>query len=84
MNVRAEVVESEFVDMLNRLTPKPERMVLIERVFRASWAGRIQGAAQESAALKRELSNQEAGKKRVLSPDGRWCPKPRGLRQYEQ
>ncbi len=29
MNVRAEVIESAFVDLLNRLTPKPERMALI-------------------------------------------------------
>jgi site-specific DNA recombinase len=67
MNVRAEVVEREFVDMLNRLTPKPERMALIERVFRASWADRNQVAAQESAALKRELATEEARKRRVLN-----------------
>lgn len=67
MNVRAEVVESAFVDMLNRLTPKPERLALIERIFRASWTVRIHGAAQESAAFKRELATEKARKKRVLN-----------------
>jgi hypothetical protein len=66
MNVKAEVVESAFVDLLNRLTPKPERMVLIERIFRSSWTERVHVAAQESASLKSELATAQAKKQRVL------------------
>jgi site-specific DNA recombinase len=76
MNVRAEVVESAFVDLLNRLTPKPERMVLIERIFRSSWTERIHVAAQESANLKSELAKEQAKEQRVLDlmADGQLSP----------
>ena len=66
MNIRAEKVEDAFVDLLGRLTPSPERMALIERVFRASWTERLQGASAESASLKKELAKQEARKTRIL------------------
>jgi site-specific DNA recombinase len=66
LNVKAETMETAFLDLLERLTPKPERMALIERVFRESWQGRIQAALLESGALRRELAKQEARKQRIL------------------
>ena len=66
MNVNSEVVEDAFIELLNSLTPKTQRMVLIERIFRDSWNSRIQSSAQEAIALKRELVKAEAAKKRIL------------------
>ena len=67
MNVRAEVIESAFVDLLNRLTPKPERMALIERIIRTSWTERIRIAAVESTALEHELAKAKKRKQRILN-----------------
>jgi site-specific DNA recombinase len=66
INAKAETVEAAFIDLLERLTPKQERMELIERVFRNAWAGRVQTAATDAAALRRELAKHEARKQRVL------------------
>ena len=66
MNTRAETVEVAFIELLDRLVPKPERIELLERVFRESWAGRIHTAAMEASALSRELNKAEARKQRVL------------------
>ena len=76
MNVRSQVVEDAFVDLLEHLTPKPERMELIERVFRDSWSARIQTAAVESTALRAQLAKAEARKRRVLEQmaDGNLSP----------
>ena len=67
MNVKAETVESEFIAVLDRLAPKPERMELIERVFRNAWTDKVQSAVVDSAALRKELAKLEARKQRVLS-----------------
>ncbi len=67
MNVRAEVIEAAFVDLLNRLTPKPERMAMIERIFRSSWTTRIRAASVESEAHRRELAKAKARKQRILN-----------------
>jgi site-specific DNA recombinase len=66
ISVRAETVETAFIELLERLTPKPEQMELIERVFRSAWKGRAQTAVADAAALRRELAKQEARKERVL------------------
>jgi site-specific DNA recombinase len=66
INAKAETVEAAFIDLLERLTPKQEQMVLIERVFRNAWVGRVQTAATDAAALRSELSKQRARKRRVL------------------
>ncbi len=66
MNVSARVVEEAFVELLLRLTPKPERMALIQGIFRKSWKQRVQAASVDSAALRKELGHQEARKARLL------------------
>jgi site-specific DNA recombinase len=66
INEKAETVEAAFIDLLERLTPKPEQMELIEKVFRNAWAGRAQTAVTDAAALRRELAKQEQRKQRVL------------------
>ena len=66
MNVRAEVVESAFVDLLNRLTPDQKRLNLIERIFRGQWNKRIQAATAESVKYRRELATEQARKQRIL------------------
>jgi site-specific DNA recombinase len=66
IRVRAEAIETAFIDLLERLTPKQEQMELIERVFRNAWAGRAQTAAKDAAALRSELTKQKARKQRVL------------------
>ena len=82
MNVRAEVIEGAFVDLLNRLTPKPERMALIERIIRTSWTERIRIATSESTALEHELAKAKRRKQRILDQlaDGVLSPEDfRGL-----
>jgi len=66
MNAKAKLVEAAFVALLERLTPKPERMELIEAVFRNSWTERNASAASDSLALRQELGKLEARKQRVL------------------
>jgi site-specific DNA recombinase len=66
LNVRAEAVEAAFVDVLDRLAPKPERLALIQRIFRESWTERIWAASVECASIRREIAKQEARKTRVL------------------
>ena len=66
LNVRGTFVEDAFVALLFRLTPKPERMSLIQQVFRRSWKQRTQAALVDSADLRKELATQEARKSRIL------------------
>jgi site-specific DNA recombinase len=66
MNVSSTRVETSFVDLLERLAPKPERMALIERIFRAAWKGRIRGSEIEAAFLRRELAKEQTRKQTIL------------------
>ena len=66
VNVRADVVEAQFLDLLDRLTPKPERMRLIEKVFRDRWDGLMENSASESLGLRQQVGKLEARQKRIL------------------
>ncbi len=66
MNVRAEIVEGAFIDLLNRLTPKIERMALIERVFRTVWQRRVQLSNADSTLLRQEIARLNMKKANLL------------------
>jgi hypothetical protein len=66
MNARAEVVEDAFVSLLNRLTPRAERMALIERIFRPAWTGHTEVAVTEVVTFRRGLIKLETQKLRIL------------------
>jgi hypothetical protein len=66
MNVKAETVESAFIVLLESLSPTPERMELIERIFRNAWIDKVQTAKVDSAALRKVPTKLEARKQRVL------------------
>lgn len=66
INVSAGLVEAAFIALLERLTPKPERMRIIEKIFRERWGELVQASTTESLKLKQELGKLEARKERAL------------------
>ncbi len=53
--VKAEVIEVDFVALLERLAPSPDRSALIVRLFVDVWESKLANAASESTALRQEL-----------------------------
>jgi hypothetical protein len=66
MNVRAEFVEGAFIDLLNRLTPRMERLELIERVFRTVSQRRVQLSNAGSTLLMQEIARLNMKKANLL------------------
>lgn len=67
LNVRAETVEQEFLILLESLVPTPERLALVEHIFRDIWAERKGTANVEADTLKWELRKLETRAARSLS-----------------
>ncbi len=66
VNAKADVIEAEFLVLMGRLAPSPERMALLGDVFRQVWEGRTEGARSDAEELRRELGKLESRKARML------------------
>jgi site-specific DNA recombinase len=66
VNAKAEVIEDAFLALLDRLAPRPERMVFMASIFREVWTEKTSNAASDAEALRRELAKLEARKNRML------------------
>ena len=63
----AHSVESAFLDLLDRLQPEPDRMRLIEAIFRRVWTDKQNTADAEARKIKAELKNRRDQKERSLN-----------------
>ena len=66
LNVRREVVDADFLRVLDSLQPIPERMELAKQVFREVWSGQKASAISEADAVGKQLRDLEKRKERVL------------------
>lgn len=66
INVRADVVEGAFLDLLDRLAPRPERLQILQRVFRHVWSERRLSSESDATALRREITVLTTRKARAL------------------
>ena len=66
LRVRADLVEAEFLVLLDRLQPHPDRMRLIDEIFRRVWKDKQATAHLEAVQLAATLTRLEASKARIL------------------
>ena len=67
VNVGAERVEQDFIALLERLQPRPDRMTLIQSIFERVWREKSDSRSDTATALKTELERLETKKRNVLT-----------------
>ena len=66
MNVQAEIVQSAFAHLLEKLTPEPDRMRLMEATFRRVWEDKLNTVGSDADTLRKERAKLEVKRKRIL------------------
>ena len=66
LRARADLVESEFLALLDRLHPNQDRIRLIEEIFRRVWKDKQTTAQLEAGQLATNLKRLEERKDRIL------------------
>lgn len=67
VNVAAERMEQDFIALLERLQPRSDRMMLIERIFERVWREKSASRSDEATALRTQLERLETNKRNVLA-----------------
>jgi site-specific DNA recombinase len=66
LRTRADKVETDFVTLLDSLTPRPGQAALMEEIFRRTWDTQNRGNVSDADALAKTLASIERRKERLL------------------